>query len=67
MPSTLDDNPVTLYSGVCQSYQAIDDFRMRLLAMLPLATGTGVFLLLSGKAELVGNKRAEVGDALATA
>jgi hypothetical protein len=42
----------TLYQRVCDSYQAVDDFRTKLLGLLPVATGTGVFLLLSGKAEL---------------
>jgi hypothetical protein len=38
---------------VCESYHAVDDFRMKLLGLLPVATGTGVFLRLSGKAELI--------------
>jgi hypothetical protein len=37
-----------LYERVCDSYQAVDDFRMKLLGLLPVATGTAVFLLLSG-------------------
>jgi hypothetical protein len=36
------------YAEVCTSYHAIDDFRMKLLGLLPVATGTGVFLLLNG-------------------
>src|SRR5438132_1592878 len=32
------------YQQVCDSYRAIDDLRMKLLGLLPLATG-GVFLL----------------------
>jgi hypothetical protein len=48
------DELQAVYARVCDSYQAIDDFRMRLLGLLPVATGTGVFLLLSGKAELIG-------------
>ncbi|MGK5170330.1 hypothetical protein [Geodermatophilus sp. CPCC 205761] len=35
------------YDRVCESYQAIDDFRMKLLGLLPIATGTGVFFLLN--------------------
>jgi hypothetical protein len=34
------------YSAVCDAYHKIDDFRAKLLALLPLASGTGVFLLL---------------------
>jgi hypothetical protein len=42
-----------LYSQVCQSYRAIDDFRMKLLGLLPIATGAGVLALLSsGKVDL---------------
>lgn len=37
-----------LYERVCDSYHAVDDFRMKLLGLLPVATGTAVFLLLSG-------------------
>jgi hypothetical protein len=35
------------YSAVCDAYHKIDDFRAKLLALLPLASGTGVFLLLN--------------------
>ncbi len=35
------------YDQLCQSYRAIDDMRMKLLGALPLATGTGIFLLLN--------------------
>jgi hypothetical protein len=34
------------YARVTQSYEAITEFRGKLLALLPLATGTGAFLLL---------------------
>lgn len=60
----LDEARLMLYERVCESYHAVDDFRMKLLGLLPVATGTGVFLLLSGKAGLVGNDRQEVSDAL---
>lgn len=33
------------YSEVCRSYHAIDEFRMKLLGLLPLASLIGVFLL----------------------
>lgn len=35
-----------LYQEVCRSHDAITDFRAKLLALLPLATGAGAFLLL---------------------
>lgn len=38
------ENLRTVYRELCTSYRAIDDFRMRLLGLLPLATG-GIFLL----------------------
>src|SRR5947209_80517 len=41
------------YSEVCKSHGAITEFRAKLLALLPLASGTGIFLLLSKKAEPV--------------
>jgi hypothetical protein len=34
------------YTRVCDSYESIFEFRAKLLALLPLATGTGAFLLL---------------------
>lgn len=33
------------YAEVCRSYERIDDFRAKLLGFLPLASGTGLFLL----------------------
>jgi hypothetical protein len=41
-----DNNSRTIYQELCNSYRAIDDFRAKLLGFLPLATGTGIFLLL---------------------
>lgn len=38
-----------LYDRVSESYHKVDDFRMKLLGLLPVATGTGVFLLLNDK------------------
>src|SRR5437879_3219394 len=35
----------TVYQELCTSYRAIDDFRAKLLGFMPLATGTGIFLL----------------------
>lgn len=39
-------NLIEAYKLLCTSYHAIDDFRAKLLGFLPLATGTGIFLLL---------------------
>jgi hypothetical protein len=36
-----------VYDQICTSYHAIDDFRAKLLALLPFATGAGIFLLLN--------------------
>ena len=41
-----DDNLLAAYQQLCSSYHAIDDFRAKLLGFLPLATGTGLFLVL---------------------
>jgi hypothetical protein len=41
------------YSEVCKHYGAITEFRAKLLALLPLASGTGIFLLLSKSGESV--------------
>lgn len=38
---------VALYQELCKSYLAIDDFRAKLLALLPLATGAAVIALLN--------------------
>ncbi len=37
------------YSEVCRSYHAVDDFRAKLLALLPIVSGTGGILLLANK------------------
>ena len=45
-----DEKPTSLrtaYQEVCKSYQAIADFRAKLLGLLPLASGAGIFLLLN--------------------
>lgn len=41
------DEELKIYEQLCNSYRAIDDFRAKLLGFLPLATGTGVFLLVT--------------------
>lgn len=40
------ENLRTEYQEVCQNHRAISDFRAKLLTLLPLASGTGIFLLL---------------------
>jgi len=51
MTSHEDQHAATLatYAEICKSYHAIDDFRMKLLGLLPLASLVGVFLLDSSK------------------
>jgi hypothetical protein len=39
------------YREVCQSHRTITDFRAKLLTLLPLASGAGVFLLLRKQSE----------------
>lgn len=58
MLSQEQDGHKAAYERVCESYHAIDDFRMKLLGLLPVATGTGVFLLLNSNTDLLcpGNK-----------
>ena len=43
-----DDNLKAVYQELCTSYRAIDDFRMKLLAFLPFATG-GIFVLVDAE------------------
>ena len=38
-----------VYDEICKSHLAITDFRGKLLGLLPLATGVGIFLLLDNK------------------
>lgn len=50
-PAVTDDRDLkrALYDQVSESYHKVDDFRMKLLGLLPLASGTGVFVLLNDK------------------
>jgi hypothetical protein len=41
------ENTRAAYNELCTNYRAIDDFRAKLLALLPFATGGGIFLLLN--------------------
>jgi hypothetical protein len=43
------ENLRSVYSEVCHSYYAIADFRAKLLALLPIASGAGGLLILSEK------------------
>jgi hypothetical protein len=36
---------LTVYTEVCKSYQAVDDFRTKLLGFLPLTSLVGIFIL----------------------
>src|SRR5215211_3978406 len=47
MSDSQDENLKTTYDQLCNSYRAIDDFRAKLLGFLPIASGAGIFLLLS--------------------
>jgi len=46
------DEILKVYEQLCNSYRAIDDFRAKLLGFLPLATGTGVFLLVTDRTKI---------------
>jgi hypothetical protein len=46
------ENLLTAYRELCNSYRAIDDFRTKLLGFLPLATGVGIFFLVTDKAKI---------------
>ena len=37
---------MSAYQQICENYRAIDDFRAKLLALLPIASAVGIFLLL---------------------
>ena len=45
------ENLRTEYQEVCKNHLAITDFRAKLLTLLPLASGTGIFLLLTKQNE----------------
>lgn len=45
------ENLRSTYGELCNSYHAVDDFRAKLLALLPLVSGVAIFELL-GKSEL---------------
>src|SRR3954463_7981675 len=39
------EDVTTVYKEICTSYHAIDDFRMKLMSLLPLVTGAGAVTL----------------------
>jgi hypothetical protein len=41
-----DQKPLTEYVEVCKSHNGITDFRAKLMALLPIASGAGIFSLL---------------------
>ncbi|HVF87003.1 MAG TPA: hypothetical protein VM866_05405 [Pyrinomonadaceae bacterium] len=46
------ENLRSVYAEVCNSYHAIADFRAKLLALLPIASGAGGLLILAEKETL---------------
>lgn len=48
----LPDDLRTVYTELCNSYRAIDDFRTKLLSFLPLVTGTGLFFFVTDKEKI---------------
>lgn len=57
---TTRDALLTAYREVCHSYNAVDDFRAKLLALLPIASGTAGILLL-GKKDIVASHIGPIG------
>ena len=49
MPANNHNELKIVYERICQSHDGIADFRARLLALLPLASGAGIFLLVGGQ------------------
>ena len=45
--TTSNDDWKTIYDQVCNAHNGIADFRAKLLALLPIASGAGIFLLLN--------------------
>jgi hypothetical protein len=46
-PGAREEDVGLAYAEICRSLNVIDDFRARLLALLPLSSGAGIFLLLT--------------------
>jgi hypothetical protein len=45
---------LNVYDEICKSHQAIDEFRMKLLGLLPLASLAGIFIL--GRSDLTSSQ-----------
>jgi hypothetical protein len=45
------ENLRTQYKEVCQNHRAVTDFRGKLLTLLPLASGVGIYVLLPKEAD----------------
>ena len=41
------ENVKAVYEEICRAHDGIADFRAKLLALLPIASGAGIFLLLN--------------------
>lgn len=52
----LKERKARAYEQLCDSYRAIDDFRAKLLALLPMATAGGMFLLVGDDGRAVAMK-----------
>jgi hypothetical protein len=51
-PTDPSQNLKAAYDQLCVSYRAIDDFRAKLLGLLPAATGGGIFFLVNNQASV---------------
>ena len=55
-----NDALISVYEEICNSYHALDDFRMKLLGLLPLTSLVGIFLLNSDnlftKSNIISNE-----------
>ena len=51
LPTATSQDRRHLYEQICSSYRAIDEFRAKLLALLPLAAGSGIFLLVGNQTQ----------------
>ncbi len=53
MPTTPPDDETfeTIYNNVCSAHDGIADFRAKLLALLPIASGAGILLLVKNGAD----------------
>jgi hypothetical protein len=58
----IDDALRAAYEEISRSHLAITDFRGKLLGLLPLATGVGIFLLLDNKLDFRCFRRARSAD-----